>query len=127
MTADLRYPDLEVYIKTSELDALTAILNPMLPLSPWERSDSVYCARLELHGESSEVYLRAGAYKKFTSVWIKNNLTPWSTDHDFALALSESTDLEIRCSIGSWSGVESDEEELWWRVSNGVSQQVQWS
>jgi|SaaInlStandDraft_1057018.scaffolds.fasta_scaffold11930_2 hypothetical protein len=127
MTTDLRYPDLEVYIKSSELDALAAMLDQMLPLTPWERSDSVYCARIELQSENSEVHLRAGAYKKFTSIWIKTNVTTWATDHDLALALSQSTDLEIRCSIGSWSGVESDEPELWWRVKNGLSQQVQWS
>ena len=31
MTADLRYPDLEPNITTTELDTLTAILDPMLP------------------------------------------------------------------------------------------------
>ena len=46
MTADLRYPDLEVYIKTSELDALTAILDPSC-LCPYGR-DRIRSTALDL-------------------------------------------------------------------------------
>ncbi|MGB2390048.1 MAG: hypothetical protein ACPH77_03580 [Pseudomonadales bacterium] len=127
MMTDPRYPDLEVYVKTSDLDELAAMLDQILSLSPWDKSDSVYCARIDSQRGDSEVYLRPRAYKNFASIWIKKNVTPWSTDHDLALALGEKTNTEIRCSTGSWSDIESDEQALWWRIRNGISKQVQWS
>ena len=70
--------------------------------------------------------LQASAYKAFTSIWLKANVSTWDTDLDFALALSMKLPSEIRCSIDSWQEQEDGAPDLWWRILDGVQKQVQW-
>ena len=119
-----RYPDLEIYIKAPELDlvadTITAILGPV----SWSKTPSLYQGLATTDQGSSEVILQTRAYKGFTSVWLKANISTWDTDLDFALALSAQLSNEIRCSIDSWQEQEGDAPDLWWRMFDGGKKQV---
>jgi hypothetical protein len=121
-----RYPDLEIYIKAPELDlvadAITTILGPV----NWSKTPSLYQGQATTDQGSSTVILHGRAYKAFTSIWLKANISTWDTDLDFALALSAQLSSEIRCSIDSWQEQEGDLPDLWWRILDGVQKQVQW-
>lgn len=123
---ETRYPDLEIYIKALELDviadALTAILGPI----SWSKTPSLYQGVVSTDRGSSALILQASAYKAFTSIWLKANVSTWDTDLDFALALSMKLPSEIRCSIDSWQEQEDGAPDLWWRILDGVQKQVQW-
>ncbi len=121
-----RYPDLEIYIKALELDlvadAVTAVLGPV----SWTKTPSLYQGIAVTDQGSSAIILQAKAYKAFTSIWLKANISTWDTDLDFALALSAELPNEIRCSIDSWQEQQSDAPDLWWRLLDGLQKQVQW-
>ena len=120
-----RYPDLEIYIKAPELDlvadTITAILGPV----SWSKTPSLYQGLATTDQGSSEVILQTRAYKAFTSIWLKANISTWDTDLDFALALSAQLSNEISCSIDSWQEQEGDAQDLWWRLLDGAQKKVQ--
>ena len=124
--SELRYPDLEIYIKEPDLALIATAIEAVLCDMIWTRGPSLYQGFGTTDQGSSDVILQTRAYKAFTSIWIKSNISTWDTDYDFALALSAELPNEIRCSIDSWSEQEQTGPGLWWRIQDGAQKQVQW-
>ena len=122
----IRYPDLEIYIKAPELDLVADAITAMLGAVSWSKTPSLYQGLAITDQGNSAVILQSRAYKAFTSIWLKANISTWDTDLDFALALSAKLPSEIRCSIDSWQEQADDAPDLWWRILDGVQKQVQW-
>ena len=79
------FPDLEIYIRTPDIAQLAACLETALSLSHWKQDGSVLRARIRNESSQADVVLHERAYKKYCSLWVTKNLTPWDTD----LALAE--------------------------------------
>ena len=121
-----RYPDLEIYIKAPDLDLVADAIQSILCPITWSKTPSLYQGLATTAQGSSEVILQTRAYKAFTSIWLKVNISNWETDLDFALALSAQVPNEIRASIDSWQEQEPATPDLWWRIQDGLLKQVQW-
>ena len=122
------FPDLEIYIRTPDIAQLAACLETALPLSDWKQDGPVLRARIRNESSQADVVLHERAYKKYCSLWVTKNLTPWDTDLALAKwASGEFPELDIRCSQSGWSERESlDERVKWYRVRASAIDEVYW-
>lgn len=105
-----RFPDIEVYIKGVDTEALRAWLHDMLhaTLAPTGKG----CWRGEGQGEHGSVVpcmIMEKVADGFTSLSFDSEATPWPRDIDCARALHAALGGEVRCSPGSWQPGEEPE------------------
>lgn len=119
-------PDIEIYIKSTHLDDISAWLNSLF--------DNVTITRKQEHStelsldymESSVEVLIQGKVsgKAWTSLWFKSNNTPWKDDLECALAASTALNTQIRCVQASWK--EEDDQEMWWKIEQDTKELITW-
>ena len=64
------------------------------------------------------------AVKGYTSLWFKQNHTPWDTDIDCARSAFDYLQREVRASTGAWS--EGAEEDLFFCINNSGENTIEW-
>jgi hypothetical protein len=122
--------DIEIYIKGSDIAAIGQWLTGVFSrVRLDDNGNKVIRGELALDENSGHCDLLVinNAVKGYTSVWFKQNHTPWDTDLDCARSAWQAMQQEIRASAGSWiEGAEPDlfhclnatgESRLVWRSS----------
>ena len=115
----MRYPDIEIYVKDVTFQQIEEWLN--LHFKNVERKHietKKSEARSHWLVDDSEVIAFGNAIAKYSSIWFKQNNSPWDTDLDCAHAASKKLATQVRCSNSSWEEGQGPESQ-WWRVVDG--------
>jgi hypothetical protein len=133
-----RFPDLEIYIKRVDVEAVTAWLQSNFTLVRTETTSEHTVCHLQSNDKPGKpglsdqadmqcVILQKAVKGGYVSVWFKQNNTAWDTDRDCAeqayAYFSALGDTEIRCSTGGWLG---EDEGGWFRFTKDGIQTVNW-
>ena len=121
----MRQPDIEIYIKESNREALSAWLSAALGAPcQWQQKGRVsrcVCANIPV------VYFEQ-AVGKWHSLLLESADTPWSNDLQCAQAAAAHLQINVRCAPGSWQ--ETDDEadaDRWLQVSaDGSVETITW-
>ena len=122
-----RQEDIEIYVSGKETGTLEAWLGEALVDFAVTRREKnqVPAQATGDDGSTLSILLIANVSRSgYSSLWIKENNSPWDTDLACAQAAYDSLQCNIRCTAGGWS--EQDEEDLWWQVNASGVQQVSW-
>ena len=98
--------DIEIYIKGSDIAAIEKWLAGVFrTVKLGDNGNKVIHGELVLDEgvDHCDLLTIKNAVKGYTSVWFKQNHTPWDTDLDCARSAWGAMQQEIRASAGSWS------------------------
>ena len=115
----MRYPDIEIYVKDvtfKQIEDWLALHFKSVERKHIETKKSE--ARSHWLVDGSEVIAFGNAIAKYSSIWFKQNNSPWDTDLDCAHVASKELATQIRCSNSSWEEGQGPESQ-WWRVADG--------
>lgn len=121
-----RYPDLEIYVQSLDLDRITGALETLFAIDIWTERKNTRSTNITTAAGRADIIVSAEAYQDYSSVWLKTNVTEFDTDFDFAEAISQTLPDLIRCSQGSWDDQTSDQEALWFWFENGQHGLSRW-
>lgn len=125
----MRQPDIEIYLREENLDALTDWLGQQLgslELKGW--NGLTRHGTLMLDGHSIPIMIVRKAAGKWSSVWFDSAATPWDTDLDCARAIHAAIGHEVRCSVGGWSEEQGDADvDLWMKVNEEGEAEFTWA
>lgn len=121
----MRQPDIEIYLKDSQREAITEWLTTVLGAPcAWQQKGRVSrtcCANIPV------VYFEQ-AVGKWHSLLLESAETPWADDIECAKAAAAHLQINVRCAPGSWQ--ESDGEadaDRWLQVSSdGSVETINW-
>ncbi|WP_396589016.1 hypothetical protein [Bermanella sp. R86510] len=117
MTNPERYPDIEIYLQDVTFKQIEDWLDGQF--SAVERGELVSKkseARCNWTVDGSTVIAFGNAVGHFTSLWFKQNNTPWDTDLECAKAAAAALNTQVRCSNSGWSEGQRPDSK-WWRIS----------
>lgn len=121
----MRQPDIEIYIKESNLEAVTAWLTAALGAPcEWQQKGRVsrcLCANIPV------VWFEK-AVGKWHSLLLESDKTPWQDDAQCAQAAAAQLQVNVRCAPGSWQEAEGEEAiDRWLQVSaDGNVETITW-
>ncbi|KZZ42660.1 MAG: hypothetical protein MK185_12065 [Saccharospirillaceae bacterium] len=119
-----RFPDIEIYLMKAEAAAVKEWLNSALG------EVTVVKAGTTCHWQFSgmDVFFTEQAEKNFSSLWFKQNRTPWLTDLDCARIAHAALGCEIRCSDSGWQEKEGDDQsgQGWIKLIRGEEKSFIW-
>ncbi|KAA0874706.1 hypothetical protein [Nitrincola tapanii] len=120
------HPDIEIYIKSTPIEAISAWLEQRFgSLAPWQSKGLVHTSALTWQGQKIPITLHEKvAGKAWMSLWFQSNQTPWSQDLDCAQEAATALNTQIRCIVSGWQ--EGDEPDEWWSVEQGEATKVLW-
>lgn len=118
--------DIEIYVESNDLDALTGWLATQLEGFQPRAQSKKGCKFLFTHtnqkGEGM-IVLNAGR-TGFTSIWLNTRATPWKDDVDFARAAFAALGVTIRCNESAWS--KGDDPDRWLQIDKNGERLIQW-
>ena len=121
----MRQPDIEIYIKESHREAISAWLTAALGAScEWQQKGRVsrcICAGIP-------VVWFENAVGKWHSLLLESNHTPWLDDAQCAQAAAAHLQVNVRCAPGSWQEADGDTDvDRWLQVSaDGSLETITW-
>ncbi len=121
----MRQPDVEIYLKDSEQQAVSDWLEQAIgPCTPWRRQGQTFkCAA----ANGAAVTWLPNAVGKWHSLFIESDRTPWEDDLCFARAAYTALGVEIRCAPGGWQEEEGmDAADRWIKVNADGVQEFIW-
>ena len=125
-----RHPDLEIYIKNQTTQQILDWLKlHCQKVDSQVKSDNHIELQLQFGQHSIEASLQQKVSgKAWSSLWFKNNQTPWDTDLDCALIAASQMQTQVRCIKASWSDDQSSdvEDDHWWKVEDGEQELINW-
>ena len=119
--------DIEIYIKGSDIAAIEKWLAGVFrTVKLGDNGNKVIHGELVLDEgvDHCDLLTIKNAVKGYTSVWFKQNHTPWDTDLDCARSAWRAMQQEIRASAGSWS--EGAEPDLFHCINDSGESQLIW-
>ena len=119
-------PDLEIYLKKVATEDVLDWLEDLFTVKATRHRGQGLEVSLDCNGRQAECVIVERAVKGgYTSLWFKQNVTPWPDDEACARAAFERFSSEIRCSTGSWT--EHDEDRGgWYRFTDDGRSVVNW-
>lgn len=117
----MHQPDIEIYLKDAEQDAVTAWLTEAIgPCSDWQARGQTFKCRA---GDIPVTWLPK-AVGKWHSLLLESDATPWDSDLACAQAAHQALGVEIRCAPGGWDEAQGEEDaDRWLKVNaDGVSE-----
>lgn len=117
----MRQPDIEIYLKDVELDAVSQWLKEALgPCTEWQAKGQTFKCRA---GDIAITWLPK-AVGKWHSLYLESDATPWADDLACAQAAHAALQVQVRCAPGSWNEEQSEEEDdRWLKVdADGISE-----
>ena len=120
------FPDLEIYIKSSDLEAISHAIGQVLPIGQWQDAGTARVTEIVTEVGRAELVIQPKAYRTYTSVWLKSNLSNFACDAAFAAAVSKHLPDLIRCSQGSWSAESEDDDLPWFWFEKGDRGESRW-
>ncbi len=124
-----RHPDLEIYLKNcSSSQILDWLQEQCTTLAVLKETPSYLELELQFEVGLVQASLQHKVSgKAWSSLWLKNNHTPWDTDLDCALIASQQLQTQIRCIKTSWVDDDMDsEEDQWWKIEDGERELISW-
>ncbi|NWL78249.1 hypothetical protein DM872_15465 [Pseudomonas taiwanensis] len=120
----MRQPDIEIYLKDADQEAVTAWLNEALgTCTPWQQKGQTFKC---LAGSIPVTWLPK-AVGKWNSVYLESDRTPWEDDLSCARAAFTALGVEIRCAPGGWQEVQGEEDaDRWIKVNAEGEQEIIW-
>jgi len=120
----MRQPDIEIYVKDAEHQAIAAWLTQAIgTCSEWQKKGQTYQCKT---GNIGVTWLPK-AVGKWHSLLLNSNATPWADDLECAQAAFAALKVEIRCAPGSWQEEESEEQaDRWMRISVDGVEEITW-
>lgn len=121
----MRQPDIEIYIKESNREAISAWLTAALGAPcDWQQKGRVsrcLCANIP-------VVWFENAVGKWHSLLLESNKTPWLGDTQCAQAAAAQLQVNVRCAPGSWQETDDDADvDRWLQVSaDGSLETITW-
>lgn len=118
--------DIEIYVETNDLDALTGWLATQLEGFQTRAQSKKGCKFLFTHeGQKGEgmIVLNAGR-TGFTSIWLNTRATPWKDDVEFARAAFAALAVTVRCNESAWS--KGDDPDRWLQIDRKGENVIQW-
>ena len=123
----MRYPDLEIYAKDISFKDVDDWLHATF--TTVERKDTVKKkseARSYWSVDGSDVIVFGNALGNYSSIWFKQNNSPWDTDLECARSAASALKTQIRCSNSGWEEGQSADTQ-WWRVTEEEGEMlIQW-
>jgi hypothetical protein len=117
--------DIEIYIQGATLDDVEQWLSGVFEVLDLERQHAGTMrgsVALDESTERCELLVLEKAVKGFTSVWFKQNQTPWDDDLECARSAWHAMQRQVRACAGGWR--EGEEADLFHRIdSSGESTQ----
>jgi len=112
-----RYPDIEIYASDITFKQIGDWLE--LHFKQVEKQQTISKkseARCHWLVDGSEVIVFGNAIGKYSSIWFKQNNSPWDTDLDCARIACKELDTQVRCSNSSWQEGQGPKSQ-WWRIT----------
>ncbi len=121
------FPDIEIYIKNIDLEQVKKWLDSHFDTvsAPLTRPNPIFEATYQQ--QTVEIHtVEKAARGHFSSLWFKQNHTPWQTDLDCAISAVEFLKTEVRCSDGSWEEPTGEQEPFWYRLKGDEISKIRW-
>ncbi|QEY64609.1 hypothetical protein FXN65_22015 [Metapseudomonas lalkuanensis] len=120
----MRQPDIEIYLKDADQEAVTAWLNAALgSCTPWQQRGQTFKC---LAGDVPVTWLPK-AVGKWHSLYLESDATPWEDDLGCARAAFAALGVEIRCAPGGWQEAQGEEDaDRWIKVNAEGEQEIIW-
>lgn len=118
--------DIEIYVETNDLDALTGWLATQLEGFQTRAQSKKGCKFLFTHADKKGegmIVLNAGR-TGFTSIWLNTRATPWKDDVEFARAAFAALGVTVRCNESAWS--KGDDPDRWLQIDRKGEHVIQW-
>ena len=123
MTSQLA--DIEIYLKRVALTDIINWLSKYFEVLDQESESASQKIQLRFNGEPLECTLLEGAASGgYTSLWFKDNHTPWPDDEACARDAFDHFKCEIRFANGSWD--DTGDEGGWIRLAEDGESVVNW-
>lgn len=117
----MRQPDIEIYLKDCDLEAVSHWLSTALAATPhWLTKGQISQALIA----QLPVTWFKHAVGKWSSLLIESAASPWATDLDCAQAAYAALGVEVRCSLGGWQESQGEANaDQWLKVNaEGVTE-----
>ena len=120
----MRQPDIEIYLKDADQQAVTDWLGAAIgPCSEWQQRGQTFKCRV---GDIPVTFLPK-AVGKWHSLLLESDATPWADDVACAQAAFAALGVEVRCAPGGWSEEQGEENaDLWIKVNAEGTQEFIW-
>ncbi|MBT8768594.1 hypothetical protein [Metapseudomonas boanensis] len=120
----MRQPDIEIYLKDADQEAVTNWLNDALgACTPWQQKGQTFKC---LAGDIPVTWLPK-AVGKWHSLYFESDASPWEDDLGCARAAFTALGVEIRCAPGGWQEVQGEEDaDRWIKVNAEGEQEILW-
>lgn len=112
-------PDIEIYLLSCNKDKIIEWLQTHFKIIEQKAlNETLLSLNVATNETEFEVQiLEQAAGKRFTSVWLNSDKTPWQDDVECAKAAYKALNCEIRCNIASWSETEEQDPDQWWHIN----------
>ncbi|GGJ82006.1 hypothetical protein [Pseudomonas matsuisoli] len=119
----MRQPDVEIYVKEADRDAVTQWLTHALgPCTPWQpRGQTFKCSAGAL-----AITWFPKAVGKWHSLYIEGEQIPWETDLACARSAHAALGMQIRCAPGGWQEQDSNENDRWLKIDKDGETEIIW-
>ena len=118
--------DLEIYLKGPDWDSILDWLKNHFTIVSINRTSTGQVLDLLFENKPLQCLLVEQAVKGgYSSIWFKNNHTPWLNDLECANDAHSFLQIEIRCSVGNWSE-NSKDDDAWHKINHGITETVNW-
>lgn len=120
-----RFPDIEIYLMKAEAQPVQQWLQQALG-SLTVKDDSSETQHWQ--ASDMDIYFTENAEKNFSSLWIKQNHSPWLNDLECGRAAHAALACEIRCSDSGWQENEGDNNpgQGWIKLIRGEEKSFTW-
>ncbi len=124
----MRQPDIEIYVKDADHNAITDWLSKALgPCSAWRQQGQTYKCSITTSEGLIPVTWLPKAVGKWNSLFLESDITPWDDDLACARAAFAALNVEVRCAPGGWSEEEAEEQaDRWIRISADGEEEITW-
>lgn len=112
-------PDIEIYLLSCDKDKIIEWLQTNFKIIEQKAlNESLLSLKANTADTEFEIQiLEQAAGKRFTSVWLNSDKTPWQNDVECAKAAYQALHCEVRCNIASWSETEEQDPDQWWHIN----------
>ncbi|CAD5109089.1 hypothetical protein [Zestomonas carbonaria] len=124
----MRQPDIEIYLKDADRDAVIRWLSQTLgPCTEWRQKGQTFKCEIDSAAGPIPLTWLPKAVGSWNSLYLDSPNTPWADDLACAHAAFAALGVEIRCAPGGWQEEEGeDEADRWIRVSAAGEEEIVW-
>jgi hypothetical protein len=124
----MRQPDIEIYLKDVDQDAVSAWLEQVFAMPcTWQARGQTFKCTLRYGGEPIPVTWLPKAVGKWHSLLFESDVSPWVDDLACARDAQAALQVQVRCAPSGWSEEEEDEAaDRWLKVTDEGVEEIVW-